>query len=319
MTLTRRLFLTLLAVGGSGLIAGCSSTSRNSPLLKLRTLNTPIDTLILDFDGTLTKIEEEAKPYVDGYRLSLARELGLNQNEIDNYWNEARTKILRNPEKYGWQLEGIAVASATSDPILICYPIADEIFTKVGKNLSPEERRALLGKLFLENRPKMGQAFKEGADEFLSEVYDLFNGRVYVVTNSSTDDVSGRISRLPSDHSKIRVLGGAKKYVVANDFEALPKTITISGLERPVYLRRQNYNNTLDKILQEQNTDAPRTAVIGDIWELDLALPQYLGMHIGLTPNPTTPQYEKDVVINYSRGFVSNSLEGVYNRLKERI
>lgn len=317
MDLTRREIFKLFVIGGTRLFISCSSTSRN--LTHRNKFDASIDTLILDFDGTLTNIEEEAKPYVDGYRLGLARELGLSQSEIENYWEEARAKILRNPEKYGWQLEGIAVASATSDPILTCYPIADEIFAIVGKTLSQEERRALLGKLFLENRPKMGQAFKDGADEFLSEVYDLFNGKMYIVTNSSIDDVTGKISRLPSDHSRIKILGGAKKYVVTNDFEKLPDKIFISGLERPIYLRRQHYSETLTKIMQEQNTEASRMVVVGDIWELDLALPQYLGMHIGLTPNPTTPRYEKYVVARYKRGFLSDDLESVYKSLKERI
>lgn len=202
---------------------------------------------------------------------------------------------------------------------MTCYPITDKILGKLGIILSQQERRALLAKLFLENRPKMGESFKEGADEFLSEVWSLFHGRVHVVTNNTPDKVKERISHLSSNHSHIPIIGGAKKYEVVDSWEAVPKTITVSGLERPVYLRRQHYGEALDKIRQEQRTDMSRIAVVGDIWELDLALPQYLGMHTGLTPNPTTPQYEKDVVANYKKGFLSDDLESVYKNLKERI
>ena len=313
---SRRNFIKLTALSTGVFLFDCGSTRRS--VKKSAMYNNSIDTLILDFDGTLTNIEKEAKPYVEGFCKCLGRELKLSQSEIETYWNEARAKILKTPEKYGWELDGIIVASATSDPIMTCYPITDEILSKLGTNLSEQERRALLAKLYLENYPKMSESFKEGVDEFLSEVWDLFEGNVYVVTNSSPDKVEKKISHLHSDHSRITIIGGAKKYVVVNDWEAVPQTITISGLERQVYLRRQHYGNILDKIMKEQNTNASRITVIGDIWELDLALPQYLGMNIGFIPNKTTPQYEKEVVLNYKSGFIAKGLEEAKKELVKK-
>jgi len=289
MVLSRREFMQLLAVSGLGLLADCSSTlgsrKRENPALN----NASIDTLVLDFDGTLTNIEEEAKAYVEGFCQGLGKELNLSQSEIETYWQEARTKILQSPEKYGWELERKIVASATSDPIMTCYPITDEILGKLEITLSQQERRALFAKLYLENYPKMGESFKDGTDDFLSDVWDLFERRVYVVTNTSTEKVKEKISHLPSNHSNIPILGGAKKYVIVDGWEAVPKTINVPSLDRPVYLRRQRYGEVLDKIRQEQRTNISRIAVVGDIWELDLALPQYLGMVVGLTSHPTTP------------------------------
>ncbi len=303
----------MLGTSGIGLLVGCSLRG----IAKKDSAS--IDTLVLDFDGTLTNIEEEAKPYVDGFCQSLGRELKLSQSEVETYWQEARTKIFQSPEEYGWKLDGRIVASATSDPIMTCYPITDEILGKLGITLSQQERRALFAKLYLENYSKMGGFFKEGADDFLSEVWDLFKRRVYVVTNTSTEKVEKKISNLPSDHSRILIRGGAKKYEVVDDWEAVPKTINVLGLDRPVYLRRQPYWEALDKIAQEQRTDLSRIAVVGDIWELDLALPQYLGAVIGLTPHLTTPQFEKDVVANYKRGFLAENLTEVSDNLKERV
>lgn len=315
MALSRREFISVLGVSGTGLLLGCSSTLREIA----RKDSTSVDTLVLDFDGTLTNIEEEAKPYVEGFCQGLGRELKLSQSEVETYWQEARTKILQSPEKYGWELDGRIVASATSDPIMTCYPITDEILGRLGITLSQQERRALLAKLFLENRPKMGESFKEGADEFLSEVWSLFHGKVYVVTNNTPDKVKERISHLSSDHSLIPIIGGAKKYELVDSWEAVPKTITVLGLERPVYLRRQHYGEALDKVIQEQRTDISRIAVVGDIWEMDLALPQYLGAVVGLTPNPTTPKFERDVVANYKRGFLAENLAKVYDNLRKRV
>ena len=315
--MSRRKFLDLAIVGGTSLLLGCSSVQRNIEREILD--DASLHTLVLDFDGTLTNIEEEAKGYAEGFCNGLGRELGLSQGELETYWNEARTKVLRNPEKYGWELEGIIVASATSDPIVICNPIADEIFAKLGRTFSQKERRALFGKLYLQNYQKMSESFKEGADDFLVDVYNLFEGRVYIVTNSSVGNVRKKMSHLPSDHSRIPIIGGAKKYVIVNSLETIPETEMVLGLERPVFLRRQYYGEILDRIMQEQKIDAQRIAVVGDIWELDLALPQYLGMSIGFMPHQTTPQFERDVVANYRRGFISDILEEVYKNLNGRI
>ena len=162
MTLSRRDLNKLIALSVSGVLFGCGSTqsSIKEPVMH----NTFLDTLILDFDGTLTNIEEEAKPYVEGFCKGLGRELKLNQSEIEDYWNEAEAKILKDPKNYGWELDGIVVASATSDPIMTCYSITDEILERLGITLSTQERRALLAKLFLENRPKMSESFKEGVN-----------------------------------------------------------------------------------------------------------------------------------------------------------
>lgn len=317
MKISRRELIYLAGIWGVDLLAGCSSISRTvkrKPIIKTGS----IETLVLDFDGTLTNIEKEAEPYVEGYRQGLGRELGLSQSEIETYWDEARAKILQNPEKYGWELEGIIVASATSDPIMTCYPITDEMLGKLGITLSQQERRDLLAKLYLENYPKMGESFKEGVNEFLSEVWNLFEGRIYIVTNSSTDKVKEKISHLYSNHSRIPVLGGAKKYIVVNDWKVVPETINVPGLDRPVYLRRKHYGEKLDQIMQEQNTDAFGITVVGDIWEMDLALPQFLGIKIGFTPRLTTLKFERDVVAGYKNGFIAESLEAVYKNLKEQ-
>src|SRR3989339_569378 len=113
MMFSRRNFIKLTALSTGVFLFDCGSTRRS--VKKSAMYNNSIDTLILDFDGTLTNIEKEAKPYVEG-------------------------------------------------------------LSKLGTNLSEQERRALLAKLYLENYPKMSESFKEGVDEFLSEVWDLFEG-----------------------------------------------------------------------------------------------------------------------------------------------
>ncbi len=275
-----------------------------------------VDTLALDFDGTLTDMNKEAEGFVEGYKTGAARELGISKSELDTYWGQAVTEIQQNPSKYGWKFNGKIVATATSDPIVTCHSALELVAIKLGKDLGGEQLTALTDKLFHENYEKMGIAFRAEANAFLLDVYNLFGSRVYIVTNSSTDKVKAKISKLPSDHSRIKVVGGAKKFVVDDAFNGVPEKLEVNDLERPVYLRRRNYYEVLDGIVAEAKTTRNGIVVVGDIWELDLALPQYLGMAVGQFVRDTTPEFERKAVANYKRGFTANNLSGIYQNLR---
>ena len=65
------------------------------------------------------------------------------------------------------------------------------------------------------------------------------------------------------------------------------------------------------------NLKNDQVAVVGDIYELDLLLPEYKGMNIVLLPNKNTPQFEKDNVNKSLLGYVSDSLNGTFDYLKK--
>src|SRR3989338_5962805 len=123
----------------------------------------------------------------------------------------------------------------------------------------------------------------------------------YVVTNSETDAVQGKINLLGTDVSRITVLGGAKKYVLDDEWTALPESLEEPGFGRPLYLRRRNYADILSRVMKEKGVAPEQVLVAGDIYELDLLLPQHLGMHIALLPRERTPFYEQQAVVSYAR------------------
>jgi hypothetical protein len=51
--------------------------------------------------------------------------------------------------------------------------------------------------------------------------------------------------------------------------------------------------------------------VVGDLFELDLALPLALGARVGLVVSPHTPRYEIDFVGSQERARVLNGLPGI--------
>jgi len=318
MLISRRDFNILAALGGLG-AASCNPLRSHVPSRRIKSLEDEVDVLIWDFDGTLTDGDKSNEPFVEGYKQDLANKLKMHLTELELYWQRGLRKILKNPSKHGWDINGRIIASALSDSVLLCQSILYQVLDEVGKFNSPKEKVALRGELFLGNYGKIKPIFKEGADDCLSEVWNLFGGRVYIITNSRTNSVKKKISTLPSNHSHIPIVGHAKKYILDNKWNKVPIGIRVKGLDRLVYLRRKLYGERLEGITKEKRTTLQRLAVVGNIWEMDLALPQYFGATIGLTPNLTTPQFEKNIVSQYRKGFVAWNLEQVYQNLKERV
>ena len=63
---------------------------------------TPLELVILDFDGTFTRVDEEAAPFLEAYREGLAALLG---GPIDDAWERAKKIIEADPDRFGWEYE----------------------------------------------------------------------------------------------------------------------------------------------------------------------------------------------------------------------
>src|SRR5262249_18805168 len=155
---------------------------------------------------------------------------------------------------------------------------------------------------FRANYAKAGSVFRGDARAVIERL--LATGLpIYVVTNSDTDAVLRKIETLGADgRDRLRVFGNARKYVIvepeASDarFLALPETLAVGGLARPIFLRRGHYYSLLSRIATETAVAPERTLVVGDIFELDLALPASTGYSVHLVVRARTPAYERAAV-----------------------
>jgi hypothetical protein len=95
----------------------------------------------------------------------------------------------------------------------------------------------------------------------------------------------------------------------------VPETAEISGLSRPMHLRRGHYFDALTKIWDETRARPENTLVCGDIFELDLALPARLGARVHLVARPQTPEHERRAARTTPGGSVSQELVGLLERL----
>lgn len=278
--------------------------------------------LVLDFDGTMTDAEAEGRPFRDGYLDDLCALVGrpAQDPEIRAIAEEVEAELLGAPAAHPFLWMGRAVAPATVDPYLRMVPIAHRILDRFDAIPSPVDRGRLLGNvLYKYNYAKtLGHpVFRAGADAALSAL----TGRpAWIVTNSDTHAVAGKVAALDRQMDKAlpgiawltsRVRGHARKFDVDDAWTGAPATLDVPGLARPVLLRRHNYHAILREILDAAGAEFADLVVVGDIFELDLAMPLALGARVGLVASGHTPAYERAFVQGHPRGRIIEDLRDV--------
>lgn len=283
--------------------------------------------LVSDFDGLWTDVKREGVPFTAGYIEDLAKLSGLPLEEVQRLARERETDVLARPHAYGWTYNGTIVAPASVDPYLRMGPVADLVFDRTSMLRSPSDRQAVCNLLFLYNYRKTHTVFRPNARRIFEE---LAGTHTYIVTNSDPDTVRRKLRELDASSDDApsiawlldRVHGGARKYVVdatqhLDGHPAIAATLDVPGLERPVHVRRPSYFAVLDDIRRRHEVTWSDLRVVGDIFELDGALPIALGAWFGLLANDHTPQYERDFLTRHPRGRILHSIEDIVSFLHE--
>lgn len=271
--------------------------------------------LVLDFDGTMTDAEAEGRPFRDGYLEDLALLVGLAADDpsIRELADVVEAEIAAAPAAHPFLWMGRPVAPATVDPYLRMVPIAHRILDRHGAIPSAADRGRLLGSvLYKYNYAKtLGHpVFRPGAGAMLTS---LDGTRTWIVTNSDTHAVAGKVAALDREAPGVawltsRVRGFARKFDIDDNWTGAPGEMTIPGLERSVLLRRRSYYEILREVLAEAGSSFEELVVIGDIFELDLAMPLALGARVGLVTSSRTPEYERAFVTAHPRATLIEDL-----------
>jgi hypothetical protein len=274
--------------------------------------------LVLDFDGTMTDAEAEGRPFRAGYLEDLCLLVGrpVGDPEVTAIADGVEAELAAAPASHPFMWMGRAVAPATVDPYLRMVPIAHRILDRFGVVRDAADRGRLLGSvLYKYNYAKtLGHpVFRSGAGEVLRA---LAGSPTWIVTNSDTHAVASKVAALDRDVSGVawltsRVRGMARKFDVDDDWQGAPAELAVPALDRPVLLRRKRYHDILRAILDEAGRDWPDLTVVGDIFELDLAMPLALGARIGLVVSDRTPAYERAFVAGHPRGRLVGDLREI--------
>lgn len=255
-----------------------------------------VRTVILDFDGTCTDVEQEAEGFLRGYKQDLARTLG--RDDVEEAWDAAAARVLAAPAEHGMVIGGHRVAPPV-DPYLLA--------TAIGTLLGPDLDDAETERLFKENYRFTTTAFKPGARAVV-EALIAADVDFHVVTNSDPATVGRKLDALaPAGRDEIHLHGNARKFLVTDPvlhadcarFAAVPATIHVEGWPRAIHPRRGHYHDVLTSIWSAGASAPTDTLVIGDVFELDLLLPAVLGCRVHLASGPRTLPYEREATEAY--------------------
>jgi phosphoglycolate phosphatase-like HAD superfamily hydrolase len=139
-----------------------------------------VELVVLDFDGTFTRVDDEAAPFLTAYRAGLAELLG---GDIDEEWERASRTIEADPERHGWEYEGRIIAPSHADPYIFAASVAQILLRDHGA-----QRGALTDRLYRDAYAKAATVFRDDAREVVEAALAL-GVPVVVVTNSRTADV----------------------------------------------------------------------------------------------------------------------------------
>lgn len=283
-----------------------------------------IKCVILDFDGTFTDVDAEAEPFVQAYRSDLADLLG---RDVAAVWAEAHEEVSRDPNRYGWKEGGKIVAPALADPYILSTVIGRIVLERFQIAMDEGLRSSILQLFYSRGYPKTHHAFRPYALDVIESLLGRFPASVFVVTNSNPDAVRGKLEMLsPGLSQRLPVEGNAKKFLLASltadepgatRFAELPAERWVASLpERPILVRRGHYFRILDKLLTQAGASPMEALVCGDIYELDLSLPDAMGASVHLMTRPSTPEYEMDAVAELKeRGGFGDDLRSLLARL----
>lgn len=300
----------------------------------------------LDFDGTLTDVKRETAPYEAAYRQQMGDDLGFEAQEFERIWTLVRDRIEAAPTKFGWEDEGTGriMAPATAEPMILVRTIAKQILQGLlenpqslglepSKNLKKripkngKERGARMEDWYLNNYQSCETHFRPGAGEFLKRLNEFggYLSRLAIVTNANPHKVLKKLDLLRETAPRlppIRVIGGAQKAVLDTRWNGpgIPDELDLRPhLERAVQLQRKIYYETLAEtgIFQSDGS----AIMVGDVWELDLALPMASQVVKGaFITRPETPAHELAIVrdeVEKGRAAIANDLEELYGKIVE--
>jgi hypothetical protein len=284
--------------------------------------------VIIDFDGTLTVEEEQARPLAEKSLDTLADEiLGAPRRQLGSEYDATQARLLTAPHRYWWEVNGL-IASYCDEGAFILNTTTLQVMLRE----NPAYARSVAdffpqaeydpvvdctNYLFHRHTAELPPVFRPSARELLVSLRDHPQQVPIVLTNSLGDKVQRFLVALALD-GDMDVLGDTRQYDMDPAWPQhfphpelgqiqiwpLPQGRQVD-LRRPVYYRA----------LLDAANDGSRLAVVADTFSLPGALPLLLGSPFFLLRTPYTPEWCMQAVEGHPLGQVLESLAELPERL----
>lgn len=279
--------------------------------------------VVLDFDGTFTQPEWIAASFLQRYRDRLCETTNL---PLGTAWDRCLAFVRGCSPQLAWKRGGWEVCPAAPDPYVVASTVAELVLEQAGQL---EAWPSLPFQLYSECYAAFPAPVRPEATEVLRALLAT-GAKVCFVSNASNEKLNKRLSEeLPAEvFAALKLVGDAGKFLIREAqqegplrgaFEELPDGKAMKALSRPSLLRRGRYFDALQRLWGEDPEGPRRTLVCGDIWELDLALPEALGCSVHLIERAepfASFAYERLGIEELGeRGGKSPDLRGLLSRL----
>jgi hypothetical protein len=283
-------------------------------------MKTPLK-IILDFDGTLTAEETQAKPLAEKSLDTLANEIvGAPRRALAADYAATQARLLQSPHRYWWEVNGL-IASYCDEGAFILNTTTLQVMLRENPAYAQAVTAAFpqaeydpvvdcTNYLFHRHTAELSPCFRPAARDVLAALDDHPCRTPIVLTNSLGDKVRRHLATLALD-SDLAVLGDTRQYEMAPDWtHHFPHPelgeIQIWPVEtrRQVDLRRPAYY----RALIQTAADGSRLAVVADTLSLPGALPLVMGIPFYLLLTPYTPRWCARAVKAHPLGHVLDDL-----------
>jgi len=277
--------------------------------------------VIIDFDGTLTAEEEQARPLAERSLDTLAAEIvGAPRQKLAADYQATEARLLAAPERYWWEVNGL-IASYCDEGAFILNTTTlqvmlrdDPAYARAVADYFPQAEYDPVvdctNYLFHRHTAELPPAFRPGARWVLEALSADPEREAVVLTNSLGDKVRRLLGGLALN-GQVAVLGDTRQYDMDPDWPHHFSHPELGQIQvwpvaggRRVDLRRPAYY----RALLEAAAGGARLAVVADTFSLPGALPLLMGIPFYLLRTPYTPAWCVATVEAHPLGRVFDAL-----------
>jgi phosphoglycolate phosphatase-like HAD superfamily hydrolase len=277
--------------------------------------------VIIDFDGTLTAEEQQARPLAEKALDTLANEIiGAPRRELAEAYDSTRSRLLGAPHRYWWEVNGL-IASYCDEGAFILNTTTlqtmirkDEVYQQAVTDAFPKAEYDPVvdctNYLFHRHTAELPPIFRPAARDVLIALAEHPGHEPVILTNSLGDKVQRHLATLALD-KEVAVLGDTRQYEMSPHWtQHFPHPefgkIQVWSVDKlhQVDLRRPAYYRALVQALDED----PDIAVVADTFSLPGALPLMMGIPFFLVRTSYTPHWCARALEAHSLGRVLDDL-----------
>ena len=278
-----------------------------------------------DFDGPVRKTWETLGPYSEEFSKEIANKYSAPFQEVHSRVDANIGVVLSQSGIFGLKSKGVVSVPAEADAFIL-YQAAVKLFFEDEKNSgirfpeTGEEIEEELKRIHFLVHPKIPTIYQDYADKALRELQATTD--FSIITNSKRgklaekNTVLGSLAQLLKSEEEaleFNLIGDASKQKLVpewNLYRQFKKIDTFPG-DGLVYLNRPYYYDAMMKAGKGLNPDV----AVGDVYHLDLALPEEMGVYTILVASDHTPKYFLDYYRNHPNGKAFRTLGEITHQI----